>query len=80
MAKAKKSNKPTKNPFAEKIGSGMAKTKGAIKPGKAKGAPLKVKAMPTEKVQGGKAVGTAHGATFGKPGKQSKGKKKSLKK
>jgi hypothetical protein len=78
--------KMKKNPFAEKVGSGMAKTKGAIKPGKAKGMPLKVR-MHTEKmpavgmktkVQGGKAVGTAHGATFKMP--KSKGKKKLLKK
>ena len=82
-----------KNPFAKTIGSGMAKTPGAVKPGKAKGMPLKVGGgMPTEKVQGGKAVGTAHGATFGKIGavggkaikgtksvKKSKGKKRPLK-
>jgi hypothetical protein len=50
-------------------------------------APGKVKGMPTEKmpavgtktaVQGGKAVGTAHGATFKMP--KSKGKKRLLKK
>jgi hypothetical protein len=72
--------KKSKNPFAKKVGSGMAKTKGAIKPGKAKGMPLKVAGggMPTEKVQGGKAVGTAHGATFKMP--HGKGKKKLLKK
>jgi hypothetical protein len=46
----------------------------AIPVGKAKGAPLKVGKMPTEKVQGGKAVATAGGGTFKFPGGK-KGKK-----
>jgi len=72
-----------KNPFKDLVGSGMAKTGKNIKPGKAKGMPLKVKGEkePAMGIATGGATPTAKGATFGAKGSQKRVKKvKKLKK